>query len=58
MSTASEPIPRTTSPDVARGVLIRLGQIAAGLGLEALILFVGAGRLDWIWRGCFLASTW
>ena len=55
MSTASNTTARVTNPDIATGVLIRFAQIAAGFGFEALILFVGVGRLEWIWAWVFLA---
>lgn len=44
----------TTRPDVGSGILARLGQIALGLALEAAILCLAVGRLDWLWAWVFL----
>ena len=39
---------------VASGVIARFAQIAVGFVVEVLILFLGAGRLDWLWAWTFL----
>jgi protein-S-isoprenylcysteine O-methyltransferase Ste14 len=53
MTVASKPLDST--PSVLSGVLVRFGQIAVGFLLEALILFLGVGRLDWTWAWVYLA---
>jgi protein-S-isoprenylcysteine O-methyltransferase Ste14 len=50
--TAASPVEST--PSVASGVIARFAQIAVGFVVEVLILFLGAGRLNWIWAWIFL----
>jgi protein-S-isoprenylcysteine O-methyltransferase Ste14 len=48
-------IPATEDrPDVAAGVTSRLGQIAFFFLMQAAILFLAAGGLDWTWAWVFL----
>jgi protein-S-isoprenylcysteine O-methyltransferase Ste14 len=49
---ASHPEPR---PDLTAGIVARFGQVAAVFVLQAVILFLCAGRLDWTWAWVFLA---
>lgn len=53
MTLASKPA--ESSPSLISGVLARLAQIALVFALQGVILFVGAGRLDWIWAWVYLA---
>jgi protein-S-isoprenylcysteine O-methyltransferase Ste14 len=47
--------PAKARSNLAAGIIIRLGTIFFMLALQAAILFVCAGRLDWIWAWIFLA---
>lgn len=42
-------------PDVARGIAARAGQIGVMFVLQGVLVFGGAGRLDWAWGWAFLA---
>jgi protein-S-isoprenylcysteine O-methyltransferase Ste14 len=39
---------------VAEGIVARLAQIAVGFIFEAVVLFLAAGRLNWVWAWVFL----
>jgi protein-S-isoprenylcysteine O-methyltransferase Ste14 len=47
--------PSEDRPSLATGIALRIGAIAFFLILEAVILFVAAGRLDWTWAWIYLA---
>lgn len=54
MSTKSE-IPTTDHrPTLAAGIVARLGTVAVFLVLQAVILFLAAGRLTWTWAWVYL----
>jgi hypothetical protein len=53
--TAASPVESTSS--VASGVIARFAQIAVGFVVEVLILFLGAGRLNWIWAWIFTTTV-
>jgi protein-S-isoprenylcysteine O-methyltransferase Ste14 len=55
MSTTSAIPPKENPPSVARGIVARLGQIVVLLVFQAAILFLAAGRLNWIWAWVFLS---
>ncbi len=46
--------PREGAAAVSRGVIRRFATVAAFLVFDGAILFVSAGRLDWIWAWVFL----
>lgn len=46
--------PGTSHSTLTPGIVARVGQVAFGVVLEAVILFVAAGRLDWSWAWVFL----
>jgi len=54
MNPTSEPPTTERRPNVAAGIVMRFGQVAIGFVLEAVILFLSAGRLDWMWAWVFL----
>ena len=54
MNATSEHPPTERSRKFAAGIVMRFGQVAIGLVLEAIILFLAAGRLDWAWAWVFL----
>lgn len=54
MNTKSEIPPIEQHPNVAAGILMRLGQIAIVFVVQALILFLAAGRLNWTWAWVYL----
>ncbi len=37
-----------------RGIILRLGQVAFGFALQALIIFLAVGRMTWLWGWVFL----
>lgn len=43
------------NPNLLRGILKRFGQVAVLFIFQAAILFLAAGRLDWVWAWVFLA---
>jgi protein-S-isoprenylcysteine O-methyltransferase Ste14 len=43
-----------TPPSVAPGILARASQIVVVFALQAAILFLAAGRADWLWAWVFL----
>ena len=54
MNTKSE-IPATEDrPNVAEGIVARVGTIAIFIVLQAVILFLAAGRLTWAWAWVYL----
>ena len=54
MSTKSEIPPTEDHQNVVAGIVTRFGQIAILLIVQAAILFLAAGRLNWIWAWVFL----
>lgn len=54
MTTASKAAPAAAS--ITSDVLARFIQIAFVFALQAVILFAGAGRLDWLWAWVYLGS--
>jgi protein-S-isoprenylcysteine O-methyltransferase Ste14 len=54
MNTTSEIPPTENHPNVAAGILKRIGTVAIFFVLQAVILFLAAGRLNWIWAWVFL----
>jgi hypothetical protein len=48
-------IPTTENrPNVAAGIVVRVGTIAIFLVMQAVILFLAAGRLNWTWAWVYL----
>ncbi|PKO23662.1 MAG: hypothetical protein CVU38_02950, partial [Chloroflexi bacterium HGW-Chloroflexi-1] len=43
--------------NMATGIAMRFGTIAAVLAVEAALLFGGAGRLDWLWAWAYLGIS-
>jgi protein-S-isoprenylcysteine O-methyltransferase Ste14 len=43
--------------DVAKGIVLRLGTIAAFLIVQAVLLFGGAGTLDWLWAWVYFGIS-
>jgi len=43
--------------NIATGIAMRLGAIAATLAVQAALLFASAGRLDWIWAWVYLGIS-
>ena len=41
-------------PKIAAGIAARLGQIVIGFIFEAVVLFLAAGTLNWVWAWVFL----
>jgi protein-S-isoprenylcysteine O-methyltransferase Ste14 len=54
MNTKSENSKNENGPNVAAGVVARVGTIAIFFVLQAVILFLAAGRLDWTWAWVYL----
>jgi protein-S-isoprenylcysteine O-methyltransferase Ste14 len=54
MNTKSEIPPTENRPNVAAGIAARVLQIVIGFGLLAAVLFLAAGRLDWLWAWVLL----
>lgn len=54
MNTKSEIPPMENPTNVVAGIIARFGQVAILLVFQAAILFLTAGRLDWIWVWVFL----
>jgi len=54
MNTILETPPTEKRPDVAAGIAARFGAVAIGFALQAVILFLGVGRLDWTWAWIYL----
>jgi len=47
--------PIDKNPGLMKGIINRFGQVIAIVALQAAILFLAAGRLDWAWAWLFLA---
>ncbi len=54
MTTVSNNPSTPNRPSLISGVLARFGQIAILISIQAAILFLAAGRLDWAWAWVFL----
>jgi protein-S-isoprenylcysteine O-methyltransferase Ste14 len=54
MKSKAENPPANDRPNLIAGILSRFGAIVFMLALEAAILFLAAGRLDWIWAWIFI----
>lgn len=54
MNNKSEIPPTENHPKLVGGILIRFGTIVIFLVLQAIILFLAAGRLNWTWAWVFL----
>lgn len=54
MQSKAENPPANDRPNLIAGILSRFGAIVFMLALEASILFLAAGRLDWIWAWIFI----
>ncbi len=54
MNTKSEIPPTENHPNVAAGILKRIGTVAIFFVLIAVILFLAAGRLNWTWAWVYL----
>jgi protein-S-isoprenylcysteine O-methyltransferase Ste14 len=54
MKSKAENPPTNDRPNLIAGILSRFGAIVFMLALEAAILFLAAGRLDWIWAWIFI----
>ncbi len=55
MNNVSNVSPTQPHDDILRGVLARAAQVGSVLLVQGVVLFLGAGRLDWIWAWLFLA---
>jgi protein-S-isoprenylcysteine O-methyltransferase Ste14 len=55
MTIVSNNPPTPNRPSLMNGILARFGQIAILIIIQAAILFLAAGRLDWTWAWVFLA---
>ncbi len=55
MANKMETPPAKDRPNLMAGILSRFGAIVFMLALEAAILFLAAGRLNWIWASIFIA---
>ena len=54
MNTKSEIPPTENHPNLAAGIVMRFGAIAIVFVLQAVILFLAAGRLNWTWAWVYL----
>jgi len=54
MNTKSEIPPTENRQNVTAGIIMRFGQVAIAFVLQAVILFLAAGRLNWTWAWVFL----
>lgn len=54
MNTRSEITPTENHPNVVAGIRKRIGTIAISFVLIAVILFLAAGRLNWMWAWVYL----
>jgi protein-S-isoprenylcysteine O-methyltransferase Ste14 len=54
MNTTPETPPTENRPNVAAGIAARFGAVAISFALQAGILFLGTGRLDWTWAWVYL----
>jgi protein-S-isoprenylcysteine O-methyltransferase Ste14 len=57
MNTTSEIPPTEKHPNIAAGIAARFGAVAISFALQAAILFLGAGRLDWVWAWVYLGIS-
>jgi len=61
MNTKPEVSPAESHPNIAAGIAARFLQIVIGFGLLAAVLFLAAGRLNWLWAwvslGIYLVSV-
>jgi hypothetical protein len=57
MNTTSEIPPTEKRPNIAAGIAARFGAVAISFALQAAILFLGAGRLDWVWAWVYLGIS-
>lgn len=61
MNTTPEVSPTENHPNIAAGIAARVLQIVIGFGLIAAVLFLAAGRLNWLWAwvllGIYLVSV-
>jgi protein-S-isoprenylcysteine O-methyltransferase Ste14 len=55
MSATSGAPASAKQPSTAAGIAARVVEIAFGFGIVALALFLGAGRIDWLWAWVMLA---
>jgi len=56
MNTKSDIPPTENHPNVLAGILKRIGTVAIFFVLIAAILFLAAGRLNWIWAWVYLGT--
>jgi hypothetical protein len=54
MSTSSDVPPSEGRGDLSRGILIRFGQVTFVFVVQALILFLAANKLSWLWAWVFM----
>ena len=54
MNTTSEIPPTENRPNVAAGIVMRFGTVAIVFVVQAVILCLAAGRLNWIWAWVYL----
>lgn len=54
MKTASLTPTTKNQPNLVAGILARFAQIVLVFGVQAAILFFGAGKTDWVWAWTFL----
>jgi protein-S-isoprenylcysteine O-methyltransferase Ste14 len=57
MNITSERPPTEKHPGTAAGILARFAQVMFVMALQAAILFLAAGRLDWTWAWVFLGIS-
>jgi protein-S-isoprenylcysteine O-methyltransferase Ste14 len=57
MKTTSEILPNDKRKDITSGIIRRFIQIAAVIAVQAALLFLAAGRLDWTWAWVFLGIS-
>ncbi|MFZ5810379.1 MAG: methyltransferase family protein [Chloroflexota bacterium] len=54
MNTSSNVPSNHHQHEVTSGILARFGQVAITILIQAIILFLGAGKINWIWAWIFL----
>ncbi len=54
MHTQSDTPPTNPKSNVATGVATRIGTVAIFIALQAVLLFLAAGRIDWTWAWVYL----
>jgi protein-S-isoprenylcysteine O-methyltransferase Ste14 len=57
MNPASLIPPAKHHPNIAAGITARFVQIAVGFGVVAAVLFLAAGRIDWLWAWVYLGIS-